>query len=211
MKKLLLVAMAVLVGALLFLPLGLIPSFGPAIEQPPTVDLPDAVPEGTVYWVDAEYEFQHAFVDSEGKGTWDLVNVHATGGLPSSYRQHTLTVWEQNLDEGYSWNLQGKCTLTGEVRVFWVRADGLYYKGLIVWPGLNQATLSFPCNQGARGSLFLRPPTFFIKDVLPGEPGFVYHLNFVGTVDFISGDYKETSSFDGGPIFCPSDRPADYC
>jgi len=199
----------VAVAAVLLLASGLLVGVFPtAVEPPKEVTTPPQVPEGTVYWVDLEFNWLHVFVDNQGRGSWQGAGGGIVAyGLPGNYTEHDITVWEQTLDEGYSWNLDGTCELKGYVKVYYERDDKGYpellHRDLDRWPATGETLITFPCNQGSYGYLTLRPPTFFLKLALPGDAFVRYHFDFVGTLSFKSGTYTEVDSFDGGPVLCP--------
>lgn len=200
------VFIAAIAGVLLLASGVLLGVFPTAVEPPQEVTTPPAVPAGTVYWAEVEYTFHHFFIDSQGRGAWGMWVVPTVQyGTPDTYNEHEIVVWEQDLNEGYSWNLQGSCELKGVVKVYMVRDDGAGYKDLAAWPENGQTLITFPCNQGATGDLVVRPPTFFLLEALPGEGNFRYHFDFIGTLAFRTEGYAEVDSFDAtGPVLCPA-------
>lgn len=205
----------VAVAAVVLVASGLLVGIFPTtVEAPPEVTTPPAVPEGTVYWIEIEVGFRHLFVDNEGRGHWQIgwTPTGLTYGTPETYEQHDIQVWEEDLDDGFSWNLNGKCEFKGWFEVYFMRDDGqLRSAQLARWPDSGDTLISFPCNQGAFGDLIVRPPTFFVKQALPGD-GFVrYHIDLHADLAFRADGYQELDSESGSiATLCPAAN-AGFC
>lgn len=202
MAKIMWVVLALLVAAFLFFGGFTLIGFDRP-EQPQTVVTEPSTPPGTVAWMEPEFEFTHhepipPANGGDGKGGWDMTAERHVLQPPSAYVEHTQVVWEETLNDGYSWNLQGHYEVTLSYQLSHAECSSPYElatchagQGVFHW---ESGLIKFDGNQGASGKLIIRVPPIFFKE----SGNYRQDVSVTLTFKDDSSSYTETSSAGDG-------------